>query len=584
MNAKRILKNNHSINFLTLAFTKHFVMKKLSSTFIFSIICSYSLFSQDNVMWSTYYGTTGNGDGIGLTATDASGNVYLAGKTNSWTGIASGGFQNTGGGGFSDAFLVKFDATGNRLWATYYGGGSSDYGMALAVDSLGNIYLAGYTSSTTGIASGGFQNTYGGGSDDAFLVKFDSNGNRIWGTYYGGSAYDYGLGVAIDSSGNVYLSGTTASTSGIASGGFQNTFGGGLVDSYVVKFNSNGARLWATYCGGTSDDRNHGAATDFNGNVYIAGETGSSSGIASGGFQNTYAGGSYDAYLVKYNSSGNRLWGTYYGGIGSWIEYGNDVATDLSGNVYLIGYTGCHNGISFNGFQNTCGGGVSEAFFVKFDSVGTRIWASWYGGTANEEGYGVATDPSGNVYITGITGSATNISSGGFQNTPAGGYDGFLAKFDSSGNRLCATYFGGTASDYFYTNPSYRSGYVYAGGETSSSSGIALSGFQNTLSTATDAFLTKFTTTCLTTSLSESENISSINIYPNPSNGKFYLQGITTGEIEIYNTLGEKIFSQKIVSDETQIYLNNQPKGIYFLLLTQDNKNFATDKLIITDN
>ncbi|MCS7062579.1 MAG: putative Ig domain-containing protein, partial [Methylacidiphilales bacterium] len=184
-----------------------------------------------------------------------------------------------------------------RLWGTYYGGGNEDRGNSVAVDpNVGSVYLAGITSSPSGIASGGHQNTFGG-YYDAFFVKFNASGTRIWGTYYGGNGGgEEGYSVAVDpNDGSVYLAGETASPSGIASGGFQNTPGPG----FLAKFSPSGTRLWGTYYNGPGA----GVAVDTNGgSVYLAGQTHtwSTSGIASGGHQNTF-GGSGDAFLVKFS-------------------------------------------------------------------------------------------------------------------------------------------------------------------------------------------------------------------------------------------------------------------------------------------
>src|SRR5690606_12750017 len=144
----------------------------------------------------------------------------------------SGGHQNTHANpGINlndlDAYLVKFNSAGVRQWATYYGDSDGEYGSSCATDGSGNVYLAGRTQSANNIASGGHQNTYGGGQYDAYLVKFNSAGLRQWATYYGGSSTDYGNSCNTDSNGNVYLSGYTNSTTDIASGGHQNTNGGG---------------------------------------------------------------------------------------------------------------------------------------------------------------------------------------------------------------------------------------------------------------------------------------------------------------------------------------------------------------------
>lgn len=492
-------------------------MKKNARALILSLlftssVISYHAFAQSGRLWATYYGGSNVEFGFS-TATDGSGNVYMAGTTFSASGIASGGFQNTFGGGSQDAFLVKFDAAGNRLWATYYGDTGDDICYGVATDAAGNVYITGITNSTSNIASGGFQNVFGGGSNDAFLVKFDAaSGNRLWATYYGGTGYDLGNSVSADAAGNVYLAGWTGSSAGISSGGFQNTFGGGTGDAFLVKFDAvTGNRTWATYDGGSGDDRGFCVAVDATGNIYLSGGTGSSTGIASGGFQNTYGGGAYDAFLTKVNAAGSLLWATYYGGSGTEFYYGT-VAADAAGNVYLSGITGSAAGIASGGFQNTYGGGLYDAFLVKFDAAsGNRIWATYYGGSGLDEFYSIAIDASNNLYLAGWSASTSGISAGGFQNTNNGGtYDAMLVKFDPLGNRMCATYYGGTGMEQGTAVALDGVGNVYVSGETDSPTSISSGGFQNVYGGGTyDAFLVKFSSCFTVLNLSTSSTSTS---------------------------------------------------------------------------
>ena len=380
-------------------------------------------------LWGTYYGGS-RYEYESSCATDASGNVYLAGRTSSTTGIATTGAHQTTSGGSYDAFLVKFNSSGVRQWGTYYGGTGREIGLSCATDASGNVYLAGYTNSTTGIATTGAHQTTSGGSDDAFLVKFNSSGVRQWGTYYGGTGQDYGLSCATDTSGNIYLAGITRSTSGIATTGAHQTNHGGYRDAFLVKFNSSGVRQWGTYYGGRGYTYGHYCTTDVSGNVYLTGYTPSTTGIATtGAHQTTYSGNQSDAFLVKFNSSGVRQWGTYYGGKGGVV--GNSCATDTSGNVYLAGYTGSTTGIATTSAHDTAIGGLNDAFLVKFNSSGVRQWGTYYGGTGSEYGYSCATDASGNVYLSGSTGSTTGIATiGAHLATYGGSVDAFLVKFD----------------------------------------------------------------------------------------------------------------------------------------------------------
>ncbi|MBK9147315.1 MAG: hypothetical protein IPM12_05765 [Flavobacteriales bacterium] len=442
-------------------------------------------------VWGTYYG--GPDEDLGSScAVGPDGSVYLAGHAFSTSAIASGGHQNTLDFGPS-AFLVKFAPDGTRIWGTYYSGNSySDY-PSCAVDASGNVYLAGRTGSTSGIAIGGHQNI-SGGDDDAFLVKFDAAGARLWGTYYGGTGQDFAdwdRACAVDASGNVYLRGGTNSSSAIASGGHQNALGGSY-DAFLVKFSPDGARLWGTYYGGAGYDRAWSCAIDPGGSVYMSGETMSTSGIASGGHQGPIGGGT-DAFLVKLAPDGTRIWGTYYGGAATDVGWSCAVEGSPNGHVYLAGWTTSTTGIAAGGYQNALSGSDEDAFLVKFDSDGGRVWGTYYGGPSLDGGLSCAVEEAvGGVYLAGRTYSASGISSGGYQISPGGGADAFLARFHPDGTRNWATYYGGSDQDGGYSCATDPNGHVYLAGTARSSSGIASDGHQNTLGgPADDAFLVK---------------------------------------------------------------------------------------------
>lgn len=475
-------------------FAKNFHGKFIRLALTVTLLISTDSWGQSSRIWATYYGGPGNENGsITGTATDAFGNVFLCGTTASSSGIASGGFQNTLIGTLGNAYLIKFDAAGNRLWGTYYGNTGGEYGTSVATDAAGNVYLSGTTASTTGIASGGHDNIFGGGSSDAFLVKFDANGNRLWATYYGGAG-DEGSGIIkTDASNNVYLCGPTTSTTSISSGGHQNTFGG-VEDAFLVKFNSAGVRLWATYYGGTGIEQGYGVAVNPSGDVFLIGNTTSTTAISSGGFQNTFGGGANDAFLVKFNTNGIRQWATYYGDVN--MDLATSVTCDASGNVFLGGYTASTANIASGGFQNTFGGGTSDNYLVKFTGAGLRSWATYYGGSGDEfsSNYqALVTDAGNNIYLGGTTNSTNAISFNGFQNSFAGGSDAYLVEFDNNGNRIVATYYGDVSNESGYAISIDNSGKVYQCGLTMSTSNIASGGFQNTHAGGVyDAFLVKF--------------------------------------------------------------------------------------------
>ncbi len=437
------------------------------------------------LQWATYYGGGALERG-GFTTIDGSGFVYLCGHTASTTAIASGGHQTSYGGGLNDAFLVKFNSSGVRQWATYYGGTDDDRGTFCHVDKNNNVYLCGTTLSTASMASGGHQNTHGG-DRDGFLVKFNAAGTRQWATYYGGSNHEDHTTCATDTGLNVYMAGTTESNNNIfATGGFQNTFGN-LTDAYLVKFNASGTRQWGTYYGGTNFDEGAQCAIDKQGSVFLCGTTQSTTNISGSGFQNTKNSGR-DGFLAKFNPNGTRQWGTYYGG--SSADFGNSVCVDTLLNVYLSGFTYSTSSIASGGFQNSFGG-VNDAYLVKFNTSGSRLWSTYYGGTNGDYGPHCITDKFNNVYLTGYTLSNNAIAFAGIKNVFGGNIEGFIAKFNPSGSRFWGTYYGGTNDDYLFSSVPDGFGNIYYSGVTLSSALISSGGHQNTYGGAEDVYLVK---------------------------------------------------------------------------------------------
>jgi len=396
-------------------------------------------------------------------------------------------------------------------WGTYYGGGSEDAATSTATDALGNVYLAGYTQSTSNIATPGAQQSGGGGTlnYDAMLVKFDSNGNRLWATYYGGSSADLAYGVATDGDNNVIIAGYSQSNFMATPGGAQ-TERAGDFDALVVKFNSNGTRIWATYYGGpvnafgivSGEDAAMAVTTDASGNIYFTGYTYSQNFPVKSAtpHQATLAGG-YDAFIVKLNSAGAASFSTYYGGNSD--ESGRGIAVRGS-QVYVTGETNSLQKISTSGSQQPVygGGGQWDAFLTAFSLSGAQIWGTYYGGTPyHDRGYGVATDSEGYVYMTGSAatpGLGTIATPGSFKQNNSGNEDAFLAKFSSAGVRQWGTYYGASATDVARAITINATDDIFIGGDTKGGAGIAEEGFDNEYApsggfpSTTDGWVAKF--------------------------------------------------------------------------------------------
>jgi len=391
-----------------------------------------------------------------------------------------------------------------RSWGTYYGGTGVDYQRDMDSDGSSNVYIAGFTNTGFGndIASiGAHQTIFGGSSYDAYLAKFNQAGVRQWGTYYGGTALDYGYGCAADGLGNSFVSGYTGSFNNISTPGcYQFAFGGSSYDGFIAKFNSAGVRQWGTYYGGTMLDYGWGCAADAAGNSYLTGYTQSTNGIATvGAAQTVFGGSSYDAFVVKFNSGGFPQWGTYCGGTS--LDYGQNVDADASGNVFITGYTGSSNNITTVGSHQAAFGGSSyDAYLVKYNSAGVRQWGTYYGGFGLDYGQAVKCSNVGDIYITGYSGSSNNMASPGAHQTIFGGssYDAYLVKFNTFGVRQWGTYYGGTALDYGQAIGTAASGNVYLQGFTGSNTGTVIAttdGWQPTFGGSSyDAYFAEFNT------------------------------------------------------------------------------------------
>jgi len=462
--------------------------RKVSSSFVLQdgVLSYYTgdysgdLVIDPSLTWATYYGGTGDDEAGGIHY-DGAGNIYFTGYTTSTSLIATSGAYLTTFEGAFDVFLAKFNSSGAIQCATYYGGSDTDQAIAVTNDASGNIYITGMTKSTAGIATSGAYQAVQGGDYDAFLAKFTSAGSLAWATYLGGSSFDEATSVTTDAAGNVYIAGTSGSTSGIATSGAWQTTMAGVQNAFVAEFNSLGAMQWATYYGGEATDIGDGISVDGSGNVYVGGGTSSTTGIATtGAHQVVNAGGAYDGFIAKFTTSGALEWGTYYGGSGD-DEMGG-LITDISGNVIVSGLTSSLGTIASTGAYQTTMAGVYDAFLAKFNSSGVIQWGTYYGGPAYDGGGIVTTDATGNIYINGSTSSSTGIaSSGAIQPTFGGGtFDGFVAEFSGAGALLFGTYFGSSGDDYAGGLAADGTGNVYFAGNTTSTSGIATSGaYQN---------------------------------------------------------------------------------------------------------
>jgi len=366
-------------------------------------------------------------------------------------------------------------------WGTYFGGGGgTNQSWSIATDSSGNVYISGSTASATGIATSGAFQSTYGTGTDAFLAQFNSAGTIQWSTYYGLKGSETAHSVATDHSGNVFIAGATTSLASIATSGAYLTKNTSK-EAFLVQFNSSGARNWGTYFGGGAES-SADVATDTAGNVYLLGETTSKTGIASTGAFQTSIGGGSDIFLAKFANNGTFQWSTYFGGAGT--EVPGYLVTDISGNIFINANSTSTTGLATSGaYQTSMAGGIidGDAVLAKFDATGSLVWCTYFGGANDDQGMGITIDKQSNLYITGKTSSSSGIATGGAANTAfAGVTDAFLAKFNENGSLIWSTYFGGSGQDEGTWLASDINNNIYLAGGTQSTTGIATSGSYQT--------------------------------------------------------------------------------------------------------
>ena len=408
------------------------------------------------------------GDYGNAVAVDKSGNTYITGIAGSTDFPTTSPFQGRLKG-TEDVFVTKINARGSaRVYSTYLGSGGPDEGNGIAVDSQGNVYVTGSAGFSDFPTKNPIQATWGG-SGDAFLTKLNATGSAlIYSTYLGGSSSDYGTAIALDSSGSAYITGVTFSTNFPTSHPLQSAKGA-QQDAFVAKISADGsAWVYATYLGGNNVDQGYAIATDSSGNAYITGYTASTNFPVQSPLQGANA-GSVNAFISKLNPAGSALvYSTYLGGNN--LDYGTGIAVDSSGNAYLTGVAGSDDFPVVNAIQPRHGShNVDDAFIAKFNPSGSAlIYCTYLGGGSEDQAFALAIDPAGNAYVTGRTNSSDFPLANPIQATRVA-FDIFVTEINANGSAYTfSTFLGGTASESGRGIAVDRVGNIHVVGETAS--------------------------------------------------------------------------------------------------------------------
>lgn len=530
------------------------------------------------------------------------------------------------GGGEADAYFEKRNLEGELLWNTFLGGEGEDGGQIIGFHG-DDVYVWGSTTSFNNIATSDvfqenlleYEINSGVPPANNYLAKLNqAEGEKVWGTYFRSTDSDimeHITDAAVAPDGSVYIVGRTQSEENIAtSEAFDGVLGESYLKGFIQKFDVDGNREWGTYYG-SSNSRDldltyiNKIVVDHNGDVIISGVF---VGLNPGNYfitPDTYNDGqnlAYDVFLAKFDNEGNRIWGLMYGGAD--IEASIDLKVDSQNNILFFGSTKSLEDIATPGaHQENFGSSdpvndTDDAFLAKFDSEGQLLWGTYYGGhkedsygsSSNGLGFGgvgggnrsaIAIDEENNIFITAQTQSIDKIATPDVYQDSLNNenrFDAYIAKLNNSGERLWGTYFGGNENE-------KNTGILYAGddlffifGTTESTNAIATDNawWENELSDEESNFLSKFSIQTLDVPTHEKNDFM---LYPNPSSGIFKLSGsFTSIEVSVYNVKGQHVASFSDVKPNQNMELN-VAHGVYFIKIKGETGT-KTLKLLVNQN
>ena len=439
------------------------------------------------VTYSTYLGGAGF-DAINASTVDSSGSVYVAGETFS-TAFNSG----SGSRSNKDLFITKLNSSGtSAVFTTIIGGSDADSAKAIAVDTSGNIFVTGNTLSRDFPATAGAFQTVPTGQPNAFVLKLNPAGALIYASYLGAPGASFGTGIALDSSGNAYVTGYTSSvTFPTTPGAQQQVFAGGFYDAFVSKLDPSGSTLlYSTLLGGLGTDTGHGIAVDRSGYAYVVGQTDSSNFPLQSPLQ-AAPGGQSDAFVAKIDPNGKLVYSTYLGGSNS--DSGTAIAVDSGSSVYVTGVTASENFPVSSGAFQSLNNGLYDAFVAQLNPAGSAlVYSTYIGGTGLDIPTAIVTDGGGNAWICGYTNSFDFPLQKPTQATHHGAYDAFVLALDAVGAQLrYSSFLGGSGDDRAYgIGVTGTSAYV-AGFTSSTDFPIAGGPVQAIYNGNTDGFVTR---------------------------------------------------------------------------------------------
>ena len=551
-------------------------MKSIYFLTIFLCGFLFATYAQSpNWLWAKSAGEWGINQGMGI-STDANGNIYVTGFSDSTIVFGSDTLFNVGLG---NIFIAKYNSGGEVIWAKRVNGTGNDEGEGISTDANGNVYVTGYFESPR-LVFGNDTLINTSGSGNIFIAKYDSSGNALWGkSGIGAAGMDVSYGVSADKLGFVYITGFFGDST-IKLGSYTLT-NEGTTNVFIAKYDSSGNVIWAKSSIGTGYNYGQGISTDAQGNSYVTGVFGSP--IIIFGNDSLMNAGYENFFIVKYDLSGNVVWGKNAQRTDrtSSIDVGQSISADANGNVYATGYfTDTTIVFGYDTLINI-GNGINF-FIVKYDSAGYVLWVKTaIGNDGDDRGYGISTDAASNAYVTGAFAGTFVFATDTLSNLMTV-YNAFVAKYDPSGNIIWAKKTGETQTAHGLSISTDAIGHVFVTGY-----------FNDTITCGTDTLISPNQQTSIFVAVIDSSSYSGvgiktinpsgkITIYPNPSTSTFYFSGVQTGSgIEVYNMLGEMIYSGQTNADIYPVSLGGQAKGMYFYKVSNNAGTIQQGKMIL---
>ncbi len=524
-------------------------------------------------------------------AIDAAGNVYTVGNFGGTADFNYGSADFTiTSNGSSDAFLVKYDASGNFVWAKSWGGASNEIAKKIAISHSGSIYVSGTFSSTTDFdPNSGILNLNPIGSNDIFISKFDTSGNIKWAKQLGGASNEDLGNMVLDNIGNIICTGNFLTTADFDPGaGMANLISKGAEDIFISKLDSNGNYVWVKQIGGKRMDLGFSVCTDNLGNIITTGCFADTVDFdPNSGIINLFSKGFYaDIFIIKYDPNGNYIWAKQIGGYIK--QTGLVITTDANNNIYNLGkFTDSAD------FDPNAGEYILHSFasgeshyLLKLTPAGNLIWASNFDGASEITPKNITIDKNKNLYVVGDFWETVdfNPSADSFKiSSNSDSYDIFMLKLDSMGKFIWVNSFGGTSDDNCNAIKIDNDENIYSTGgyqkdvdfDPSTSSFILSAGLLS------DIYIQKLSQN--PTSIKKLVEKYNFAIYPNPSTGIFTIQFNNKEKIlglEIYSSTGILVFNTSNITPTLEIDISGFSTGSYFVKARTENGLIMTQKIV----